>query len=394
MRIFWKRAAAGLLALAMCLSFAGCYDENKTWAARRGDDVLPIGGYIYYLYSAYSEAANQVDSDTAVLDATIEDQEASEWILNRAMDYLRSYYYMDEKFDEYGLEITEEDQNEIDASTNSVWSYYQDTFETLGIAKESFDQAYTQYNLKYEKVMTAMYGEGGELEMPESEMETYFTDNYYDYEYFYASMSKTDEDGNSVELSDEERQDMLDQLNNYVEEINSGETTLETAANDFAYLMVRDSTYNAPGPSQPDSISQDLREAIESLDEGEAGLAESSSGYYVVRRLPIADAYETVVANENDRYTLLAAMKSEEFNDYVIEQSASLEGIELNQEAIDSIRLSSMVTDSNRNGTVSAASSTSSTTEESSSSQVSSEESSASSDAESSSSETSSMAEE
>ena len=208
-------------------------------------------------------------------------------------------------------------------------------------------------------------------------------------------MSKTDEDGNSVELSDEERQDMLDQLNNYVEEINSGETTLETAANDFAYLMVRDSTYNAPGPSQPDSISQDLREAIESLDEGEAGLAESSSGYYVVRRLPIADAYETVVANENDRYTLLAAMKSEEFNDYVIEQSASLEGIELNQEAIDSIRLSSMVTDSNRNGTVSAASSTSSTTEESSSSQVSSEEeSSASSDAESSSSETSSTAEE
>ena len=158
--------------------------------------------------------------------------------------------------------------------------------------------------------------------------------------------------------------------------------------------MARDSTYNAPGPSQPDSISQDLREAIESLDEGEAGLAESSSGYYVVRRLPIADAYETVVANENDRYTLLAAMKSEEFNDYVIEQSASLEGIELNQEAIDSIRLSSMVTDSNRNGTVSAASSTSSTTEESSSSQVSSEESSASSDAESSSSETSSTAEE
>ena len=101
-----------------------------------------------------------------------------------------------------------------------------------------------------------------------------------------------------------------------------------------------------------------------------------------------------MVANENDRYTLLAAMKSEEFNDYVIEQSASLEGIELNQEAIDSIRLSSMVTDSNRNGTVSAASSTSSTTEESSSSQVSSEESSASSDAESSSSETSSTAEE
>ena len=51
MRNIWKRAVAGMLALAMCLSFAGCYDENKTWAARQGDDTMPIVGYIYYLYS-------------------------------------------------------------------------------------------------------------------------------------------------------------------------------------------------------------------------------------------------------------------------------------------------------------------------------------------------------
>ena len=56
MRNIWKRAAAVVLALAMCLSFAGCYDENMTWAARKDDDTLPIGGYIYYLYSAYTEA--------------------------------------------------------------------------------------------------------------------------------------------------------------------------------------------------------------------------------------------------------------------------------------------------------------------------------------------------
>ena len=60
MRNIWKRAIAGMLALAMCLSFAGCYDENKTWAARQGDDTMPIGGYIYYLYSAYSEAMQKV----------------------------------------------------------------------------------------------------------------------------------------------------------------------------------------------------------------------------------------------------------------------------------------------------------------------------------------------
>ena len=371
MRNFLKRTAAGLLALAMCLSFAGCYDENKTWAAKRGEDVLPIGGYIYYLYSAYSEAAGKVDSETEVLDATIDGEDAKSWIENRAMEYLRSYYYINEKFDELGLEVTQEDLDEIDTSTNSVWSYYGTSFEDLGIAKESFDQAYTQYNLKYEKVMTAMYGEGGELELPEEEMADYLAENFVDYEYFYASLSKTDEEGNSVELSEEEKEEMMDQLNGYVEEINSGETTLSEASSNFDYAWQRDSTYNAPGPSQPDSISQDLRETLEGLEEGQAGLAESSAGYYVVCRLPIADAFESIMANENDRYTLLATMKSEEFNDYLDEQSAGLEGIEINQAALDTVKLGAVVTDSNRYGTSTpeedASSSEESSSEESSS---------------------------
>ncbi len=385
MRNIWKRAAAGLLALAMCLSFAGCYDENKTWAAKKGDDVLPIGGYIYYLYSAYSEAANQVDGDTKVLDATIEDENASDWIHNRAMEYLRAYYYINEKFNEYGLELTQDDLDEVELSTSSVWSYYQTTFEGLGIAKTSFDQAFTQYNAKFEKVMTAAYGEGGELELADGEMEQYFTDNYYDYDYFYASLSKTDEDGNSVDLSDEEKEKMMDQLNGYVEELNNGETDMDAAASDFAYLWVRDSTYNAPGPTKPENINADLRDAIEGLQEGKATLVESSAGYYVVRRLPIADAYQNVISNENDKYTLLADMKSDEFNDYVMEQAANVEGIELNQEAIDSIKLSSMITDANRYGTSTASSESSVSSEAEDTSSVSSSTSSESSTSEESS---------
>ena len=60
MRNIWKRTAAAVLALVLCLSLAGCYNENNTWAARKGDDTMPIGGYIYYLYSAYSEAMQKV----------------------------------------------------------------------------------------------------------------------------------------------------------------------------------------------------------------------------------------------------------------------------------------------------------------------------------------------
>ena len=56
----FKRAAAGVMALAMCAGLSGCYSENNTWAVKSGDTTLPIGGYIYYLSSAYSEAAGKV----------------------------------------------------------------------------------------------------------------------------------------------------------------------------------------------------------------------------------------------------------------------------------------------------------------------------------------------
>lgn len=72
------------------------------------------------------------------------------------------YYYISDKFSEYGLELTEDNQTQIDNTTTNFWRYYQSTFEDdLGIARDSFSKAYSEYTVKFQKVMEAMYGEGG-----------------------------------------------------------------------------------------------------------------------------------------------------------------------------------------------------------------------------------------
>ena len=83
MKKFAKRAAAFLLAAVLSLSLAGCYNENLTWSARRGDTELPIGAYIYYLSVAYNEAAAQIDTETRVLEGEVEDTPAAEWTARR-----------------------------------------------------------------------------------------------------------------------------------------------------------------------------------------------------------------------------------------------------------------------------------------------------------------------
>ena len=48
------------------------------------------------------KAASQVDSSTNVLDAQIDGEDAEQWIKDRALTYVQSYYYINDKMAEYG----------------------------------------------------------------------------------------------------------------------------------------------------------------------------------------------------------------------------------------------------------------------------------------------------
>lgn len=392
-----KKTFAAVLAAALCLSLAGCYSENNTWAAKKGDNVLPIGSYIYYLDNAYSEARSKVSSGEEVLKAKITDEDSGEetdsesWIKNRANTYLNAYYFICDKFDELGLELTEDELSNASSSTDSLWTYYRSTLEAMGIAKESFHTASSLYNAKYQKVMRAMYGKDGEMEISDDELKTYFTDNYYSYEYFSASLTKNDEDGNSVDMTDEEKADTKSKLEAYVKKINDGSLTVEDAATEYAEEVLgnaANSTYSAPSPTFTDSMSDALKDAIDGLQDNTAGLAETTTAYYVVLRLPVADKFQETAEDETQWFSLVSNMKGEDFRDYVMEQAAKgVEGVEINERALNIKKLSSLVNDNNKTGTSSASSETgsdetSSTSSETSSDGTSSESSEAGSEAE------------
>ncbi len=360
MRSTLKKAFAAILAAALCLSLAGCYDENKTWAAKQGDDILPIGGYIYYLNSAYSEAMSKVSSDEEVLKAKVEDRDAKDWIEDRALNYLKSYYFIGDKFDELGLELTEDELSSVSASTENMWTYYQTAMEGMGIAKESFNTAFSLYNTKYQKVMEALYGKDGEMAVSDDDLKTYYTENYYSYEYFTVSLTKSDDDGNSVDMTDEEKSETKSKLEGYIQKINAGELTVSDAASKYAEEALGsadNSTYSAPSPALADNMSDALKTAVESVKDNTATLAETTTNYMVVRRLPIADKFAEMNGDETQRFNVISGMKGDEFSDYVKEQAEKVEGVEINEKAIKSVKISSLISDSDKMGTSSASSS-------------------------------------
>ena len=49
----WKKCLAAVLSLVMMVSATACSGTDKSWAVKSENLTVPIGAYIYNLYSAY-----------------------------------------------------------------------------------------------------------------------------------------------------------------------------------------------------------------------------------------------------------------------------------------------------------------------------------------------------
>lgn len=361
----FKRAAAGVMALAMCAGLTGCYSENNTWAAKMGDDTLPIGGYIYFLSSAYTEGAGKVGSEQEVLKADIDGKSGSQWVSDKAMDYLYSYYYVSQKFDELGLTLDEEDQDSIDSAVSYMWPSFKSRFEEMGVAESSFEQAYAVYNTKLTKLLAAMYGKGGEMEVSEDDMHEYYTGLYVYYQYMYADLSNTDEEGNSTDMTDDEKADVKAYLEDQAEFITKGELSIDEAAGNYATLHGTDPNTSGPASYKMENLSSVFFDALKPLKNGEAAVVETTSRYYVIQKLDIEDDFKALMEDETRLTGLLSEMKLEEFTEYTVEQGKALD-IQVNTGAIGTVKASKVADIIGKNGTSSAESAESSASSESS----------------------------
>lgn len=354
MKKFAKGALALLLAAALCFSLAGCYNEDLTWSAKKNDTELPIGAYIYYLSVSYNEAAAKIGTDEKVLKSEIEGKPAEEWIRDRAQAYVNQYFWMNDEMARLGIELGEEDYASALQNTENYWRFYGPALEDYGIAKSSFDVAYSQYNAAYLKVLTALYSEGGEREVSDDEIAKHYTESYYDYEYFTARLTKKDDEDKTVDMTDEEKNEVKKTFEAYRKKINAGEMTLAEAADDYAEQNEIDPTYvtaiNDMDGMKSAYLPTDFIDTLDMMKEDSITVFEASGSMVILRRLPIADSVKQATDNADNRIALIAELRGEEFGAYVRESAQGVEGVGMNEKAIARYK-PSMFTDVNENGT-------------------------------------------
>lgn len=229
-----KKIAAGSLACATlaasAVSLTAC-GGSGTWALKTDSAEISSGVYNYCLFAGYQNALYSVDDYTQpVLDQEIDGKPADEWIRNYALEYfVKPFLVVDQKFSELGLHLDDITRFNAEQGAINDWSTYKETFTPYGITRDDYQYVGYDYNAKFSAIFEAIYGKGGEQEVPQEELDKYFAENYAAVDYIVAETVNAD----GSTMTDEEIDALVKQFQGFAKQINAGEMTMNQAANKY-----------------------------------------------------------------------------------------------------------------------------------------------------------------
>lgn len=207
----FKKICAVCAAAAMTLSLAGCTDTS--YVMQSGDEKVNAGIYIYNLYSEMSYQISMLYYMEGVtenyFDQEIEGQKFADYLSDYALKATKEYVAVVDKFEELGLELTEEETKEISDSVRATWESYGDFYESEGISKDSVKLVQRASKMRT-KLFDYYYSEGGEEAVSDSDIESYLNENYVRYKTITIAKS-TNEDETAAAAEDEESKALRDE---------------------------------------------------------------------------------------------------------------------------------------------------------------------------------------
>ena len=180
------KTAAIILAVSMLLTGCG---GDATWAFESGGVKMPTGVYVMLEISAVAKAGtriselneNKVSAQLPlpeILGQTIDGVPAGEFIASETMKRVGEYYTVKAQFEQRGLALTEAESMAVASAVNTILNNNRELYERNGVAESSVREFYTASAYKT-ALFNAIYGVGGEREVPVKELEAHFAENYF-----------------------------------------------------------------------------------------------------------------------------------------------------------------------------------------------------------------------
>ena len=297
-----KRVVACILAVACIASLSGCGSKfnGQNTVAEVGDEKVTAD--VANFFARYQQAQFETTygsylgddfCDKEVSDGKTYEQNYKDSII----DTLEELYILDEHKDDYKVSLSDDDTKNIeDAAKKFADSNDSDTKEAVSGDEETVKKVLELLTIqnKMETAMTA-------------EVDTNVSDEeaaQKKMQYVLFSTKTTDSDGNSTDMSDDEKAEVKKKAEDFQKDAASAEdfSVFATAAGVSATDLTFDSDTTSP--------NEDLIKAADKLKEGEVtDVIEADNGYYVAKLVSLLDRDATDTKKES----IVSQRKSDEY---------------------------------------------------------------------------------
>ncbi len=273
-----QASAAVVAAMVTAASFAGC-TSSTDYAITANGEKINAGVYINYILNEMSNEmytlyySGEITDMSECFDQEIDGVDFKTYVKDAAMEDTKELAAIRAKFDELGLTLSDEDQQEIEDSVSETWSDSSEFYEYEGISEESLTQCY-EVSYMHDAIFDYYYAEGGIEEVSDDDIQEFINENYIRYKVIYASKS-TEEDEDTAEAEDEET---LELLNSYVEEAEGMSfEDFDTIIDEYDAYQEALEAEEEEESEEEDTDTEETEETDESAEDSEEDTSESES---------------------------------------------------------------------------------------------------------------------
>ena len=272
-----KRILALSLCFVMLFSLCSCKADNSVMTV--SDTEIPSGVFAYYL--------NEVMSAPEKYDVTDNDRQT---IIEKAELLCKGYAVTALFMNERKVTLGTGNKQSVATRTETLWNLYSDYYKSIGIDKTDITKVITHEERKL-SLLEYYFGEKGLKPVSEDELKEEFVDIYVGFKAVEGSLTKTNDAGETVEMTEKEKAALKKRFSTYAQRINDGEITIDeanVAYNSSLGLIVTGDVESSIVRSGDPMFAEDFFDKVNSMSHTKAAVIESGTKIYLVQRERIA----------------------------------------------------------------------------------------------------------
>ncbi|MGN1194213.1 MAG: hypothetical protein ACI4SB_01885 [Acutalibacteraceae bacterium] len=289
-----KRSISLLTVFFIFFGLFGCGKHEQNTIDISGANV-PVGVYTYYL--------DKVMSDPKTYSAK-ENDEAS--IKNAALSECKNYTALMSFLNDLGISLDYSLKSQVVENTENYWGMFSAYYKKIGVSKQDINKIMT-YEAGKEQLVLYYYGEGGKNEVSEDDLKQRFVELYIGFKGFECKLTKENANGETVPMTETEKEETEAQLRKYANEIDEGadiDTVYAKYCKSKGLVAAEALEVNITKENDP-MFDDDFFSKMSTISHGRAAIVKTGSSIYVVQRCTIATSdedafalYRTDVLNE------------------------------------------------------------------------------------------------